>query len=131
MAATPPAGFRRSQCGQRRDLWVSVRLTPKEKAALAEAADRAGMAVSAYLGQAGMEAAEGRGTTPAQARALLAELIRAGGLIQRAGTDLNRAVGRLTETGAAGPDLGPAAGYLARVARDVDEAALKISRRLL
>ena len=61
---------------------------------------------------------------------MLAELIRASGLVRRAGVNLNQAVARLNATGEPGPDLGPAAAYCTRVLRHVDEAAELIRRRL-
>jgi len=131
MTARSAARGRRGRCGQRRDVTVTVRLAKAEKAALETAADRAGLALSAYLGQAGLDAAEGRAASPGRMQQdMLAELTRAGGLIRRAGTNLNQAVARLNATGAAGPDLRPAARYVTRVARHVDDAALRVSRGL-
>jgi hypothetical protein len=131
MAARPAARGRREHGEQRRDLTVTVRFSEAEKAAVDAAAGRAGLATSAYLGQAGLDAAENRAAPVSQShRDLLAELIRASGLVRRAGANLNQAVARLNATGAAGPDLVPAAAYVTRVARHVDEAALRISRGL-
>jgi hypothetical protein len=108
-----------------------VRLSDAELAALSAAADRAGLALSAYLGQAGMDAAEHRAVPVGEVqREALRELIRAAGLVRRAGVNLNQAVARLNATGTAGPDLEPAAAYCMRVVRQVDEAAMHVSRRL-
>lgn len=130
MGARAEASGRRER-GQQRDVRVTVRYSQDEWAAVTEAASRAGMAPAAWLGQAGTDAADGRGLLASQAqRDILAELFRASGQVRRAGTNLNQAVARLNATGAAGPDLQPAAAWIARVARHVDEAALKISRGL-
>jgi len=122
--------MRRSR-GQDRRHRVTVRLSDGELAALSAAADRAGLALSAYLGQAGMDAAEHRAAPVGEVqREALRELIRAAGLVRRAGVNLNQAVARLNATGAAGPDLEPAAAYCMQVVRQVDEAAMHVSRRL-
>lgn len=131
MAARTAPGGRRGHDGQRRDLTVTVRLSAAEKETLSAAAARAGLALSAYLGQAAMDAAENRAAPVSSVhRDLLAELIRASGLVRRAGTSLNQAAARLNAERAPGPDLIPAAAFVTRAARHVDEAALKISRSL-
>ena len=78
-----------------------------------------------------MDAAEHR-AAPVDSihRELLAELIRTGNLVRRAGTNLNQAVARLHSTGQPGPDLAPAADWIARVAAHVDDASLAVSRKL-
>jgi hypothetical protein len=130
VSARPAAGGRRER-GQHRDVKVTVRYSSAEWDAITEAASRAGMAPAAWLGQAGTDAAAGRGILASRAqRDILAELIRAGGLVRRAGANLNQAVTRLNATGQPGPDLQPAAAWISRVARHVDDAALRISRGL-
>jgi hypothetical protein len=132
MAARAAAASRRERSGRPRDSRVTIRLSEDEKAELVTAAERTGMALAAYLGQVCMDVVKYRSAPRRQVqRDMLAELIRTGAQIRRASTDFHRAVDRLNETGAAGPDLGPAAQYLARVARDVDEAVLRVSQRLL
>jgi len=123
-------GMRRPR-GQDRRHRVTVRLSDGELAALSAAAGRAGLALSAYLAQAGMDAAEHR-AAPVETvqREALGELIRAAGLVRRAGVNLNQAVARLNATGTPGPDLEPAAAYCMQVVRQVDEAATHITRRL-
>ena len=108
-----------------------MRLSDGELAALSSAAGRAGLALSAYLGQAGMDAAEHRAAPVGDVqREALRELIRAAGQVHKAGVNLNQAVARLNSTGAAGPDLEPAAAYCMKVLGRVDEAATHITRRL-
>lgn len=108
-----------------------MRLSDAELAALAAAADRAGLSVAAYLAQAGQDAAEHRAAPIATVqREALSELIRVAGLVRRAGVNLNQAVARLNATGAPGPDLEPAADYCMRVTRQADEAAMAIQRVL-
>src|ERR1039457_1138234 len=122
-------GRRAREDAQRTNL--TVRLSGEERATLAAAADRAGLALGAYLVGAGLDAAEHR-AVPVRVlqREALRELIRAAGQVRRIGGNLNQAVTRLNATGEPGPDLGPAAAYCMRVVRQVDEAALLIRRGL-
>lgn len=130
-AATAGSG-RRPRDGAKRGHAVTVKLSDAEKALLSEAAARAGLALAAYLSQAALDAAEHRAVpVPVMQREILTELILARGLVRRAGTRLSQAVARLNATGVPGPDLAPAAGYVARVARHVDEAALQIRRDMI
>jgi len=127
--ASRRGGERRPCAQQRRDRVVKVKLSAAEKAALSAAADRAGMALAAWIGQASLAVAEHQALPLAQ-REMLAELNRAAGLVRRAGVNLNQAVARLNATGEPGPDLGPAVAYCMRAVRRVDEAALLIRRGL-
>jgi hypothetical protein len=127
--AAAGGGGRRARGGERREHAVTVKLSATEKAVLEAAASRAGLALAAYLSQASLDAAEHRAVpVPVLQRELLLELIRAGGLVRRAGTRLSQAVARLNATGTVGPDLRPAAAYCTRVAAHVDQAALLIRR---
>ncbi len=77
-----------------------------------------------------MDAAERRAAAVDEVqREALAELIRAAGLVRRAGVNLNQAVARLNATGRPSPDLGPATDYCMRVVGRIDQAT-RISRRL-
>jgi hypothetical protein len=108
-----------------------VKLSAAERATLAAAADRAGMALAAYLCEAAMDAAEHRAVpVPKVQREILAELLRVRGLVRRIGVNLNQAVARLNATGEPGPDLESAAAYCARVLGHVDQAAEQVRRRL-
>lgn len=126
------SGARRRPRGTpRRDAIVRVKFTAAERTTLEQAADRVGLSLGAYVGQAAMDAAEHR-AAPVDSihRELLAELIRVGNLVRRAGTNLNQAVARLHSTGQPGPDLAPAADWIAQVAAHVDDASLTVSREL-
>ncbi len=125
-------GGRRSPEREPRRHKITVRLSDGELAALTAAAVRSGLSLAAFLSRAGLDAAEHRAAPVTEVqRQALAELIRAAGLVRRAGANLNQAVARLNATGQPGPDLGPAADYCMRVAGRVDQAATRISRRLL
>ncbi len=134
MVARPPGrgGARQRPRGrERRQHAVTVKLSAAEKATLSGAAERAGMALAAWLCEAAMDAAEHRAVpVPKMQREMLAELIRVRGLVRRIGVNLNQAVARLNAAGQPGPDLEPAAAYCARVLGHVDQAADQVRRRL-
>lgn len=110
---------------------VKVKLSTEEKASLSAAAGRAGMALAAYLGQAGLDAAECRAAPVGGVqREMLLALFQASALVRKAGVNLNQAVKRLNATGEPGPDLSPAVAYCVRVVRHVDEAAQLVQRRM-
>jgi len=126
------SGARRRQRGTPpRDIVVRVKFTAAEKVTLEQAADRTALSLGAYVGQVAMDAAEHR-AAPVDSidRELLLELMRIRGLLGQAGNNLNQAVAKLNSTGQPGPDLAPAADWVVRVARHVDEASLAVSRRL-
>jgi hypothetical protein len=128
--ASPRGGRRRTRDPERRAP-ITVKLSAAEKATLSAAAQRAGMALAAYLCEAAMDAAEHRAVpVPKMQREMLAELIRVRGLVRRIGVNLNQAVARLNATGEPGLDLSPAVAYCTRVLGHVDEAAELIRRRL-
>ena len=133
MSSYPSMGAaRRSRERQRRKYQVTVRLSEAEQGTLTAAADRAGLALAAYLARAGMDVAEHRtGSITDLQRDALAELILVGRLLRRIGTNPNQAVGRPNATGQPGADLGPAAAYCMRVARRADEAILMLRKSLL
>jgi len=128
--ASARGGGRRPRGQEPRELVIKVKLSAAEKAKVAAAAARAGLAPAAWAGQALMDAAEHRAVAvPVMQRETLAELFRLAGLVRRAGVNLNQAVTRLNATGEAGPDLEPSAAYCMRTVRRVDEAAQLIIRR--
>lgn len=132
MKRSPGNGAGRRARGQvPRANCVTIRLSDDEQAILEQAAARAGLGLRAYIGQAAVDAAQLRAVpAPVVQRQLLAELIRAGGLVRRAGVNLNQAVAKLNATGQPSPDLAPAAAYCVRVVGHVDQAALLVMRRL-
>jgi len=122
-------GKRRPRGSEPRSERVTVKLTVAERRRLEAAAGRVGMALGAYLGQVGMDAAEQRAVpVPRQRQELLDALMDAAGQVQRAGVNLNQAVARLNSTGVPGLDLEPAAAYCLRVIARVDEAAELVRR---
>ena len=82
-------GARRPRERQRREYQVTVRLSEAELTTMTAAADRRGLALAAYLAQAGMDVAEHRaGSITDLQREALAELILVRRLTQ--GPDLRR-----------------------------------------
>ena len=122
---------RRQRCTPPRDIVVRVKFTAAEKATLDQAADRTALSLGAYIAEAAMDSAEHR-AAPVDSidRELLLELMRIRGLLGHAGNNLNQAVAKLHSTGQPGPDLAPAADWVARVAVHVDDASLAVSRRM-
>lgn len=122
---------RRDRAETTRENVVKVRLSDEERAVLGAAAARDEMALAAWLGKTGMDAAEHRAVpVPKMQREMLAELMRVAGLVRRAGTNFNQAVARLNATGQPGPDLEPSAAFCIRAVRQANEAADLIRRRL-
>jgi hypothetical protein len=69
---------------------VKVKLSDAEKTALDAAAERAGLALGAFIARAGLDAAEYQAVPVGAAqREALGELIRVAGLVRRAGVNLN------------------------------------------
>jgi len=103
---------------------VKAKVSTAEKASLSAAAEQDGLAVAAFLVQAGLDVAEHRAMpVPVFQQEMLRELVRVRGMVRQA-------VARLNAIGEPGPDLEPAMADCRRAIRHVDEAALLISRRL-
>jgi hypothetical protein len=116
MVSRSSTGSRRSRSGHRQHR-ITVRVSDSEKAAIGEAAGRAGMAVAAWLGQTGLDAAMYRVLpVPVMHRELLGELA-----LTRA--KLGVAAGRLAS---GGPEAASAAAYCAQAARQLEDAADRI-----
>lgn len=132
MPVPAPGARRRARTSPPRDVVLRVKVSADEMRVLEAAAARASMSVGAWLADAALTVAEHHGAVPADQllREILAEQIRLSGLVRRAGINLNQAVARLNATGAPGPDLAPAAAYITRVARHVDDASLAVSDQL-
>ena len=132
MPLYPSAGAgRRSRESEPRQHKVTVRLSEAELATVTAAADRAGLALAAYIVRAGMDAAEHRAVPIAEMqREALAELIRAAEQVHRVGLNLDQAVARLKANRVPDSDLSLAAADCMQVVRRIDEAALAVQRCL-
>jgi hypothetical protein len=124
-------GARRARGQERRSIVVPVRVGPTEKVTIEAAAARNGLALSAYIAETVLDAAEHRAAPIAAVqREILFALMFAAGQVCRIGVNLNQAVARLNTTGQPGPDLEPMVAYCERVIRRVDEAAELVRRRM-
>jgi hypothetical protein len=115
---------RRPRQPSQRSRTVRFALSEAELAELEAAAARAGLARGAYAATTALAAA--RGTGPARddgLRDLLAELVRAAGLVRRIGVNLNQAVARLNATGQQSGDLAAYAAESIRRSQHLDAVA--------
>jgi hypothetical protein len=120
---------RRSRQAVSRPRVVRFSLTEEEFDVLSRAAERSGLARSAFAAEAALASAHGREARVwSPLREALVELIAAAGLVRRAGTNLNQAAAKLNATGQRGDDLLPAAQFCARVIRRLDETADQLRR---
>jgi hypothetical protein len=111
---------------------VRFGLSEGEFAELEAAAARAGLARGAFAAEAALAVARGQATMAAgdRLRDVLAELIRAAGLVRRIGVNLNQAVARLNATGQRSADLVPYAAESIRRAERLDAAAEQVRNAL-
>ncbi len=109
---------------------VEVRYDDREHAALAAAADRAGLTVAGFLAGAGLSVA-GQGLAPSQAadRELLGELLRLRLAIRRYAVNVNQAVAALHSTGEAPVWLGRAVAGADRAVLSADAATRRVASR--
>lgn len=124
-------GSRRARQETRRPFRVHFSLSAEEKAALQDAASRAGLAEGAFA--AGVVLAHVRGGTDgpeAPDRELLRELVRAAGLVHRIGVNLNQAVKKLNATGQRSGDLLPYARESMRRVEHLDDVAEQVRKSL-
>jgi hypothetical protein len=123
---------RRSRQLAPRGRTVRFGLSDGEFAELEAAAARAGQARGAFAAEAALAAARGETVLTAgdQLADVLAELIRAAGLVRRIGVNLNQAVARLHATGRPSGDLVPYAAESIRRARHLDAVAERVRAAL-
>ena len=109
---------------------ITLRLSDEEHAAVAAAAQLAGLTLAGYGARAALAAARG-GEPPTQAplRDALAELMLARTQVRRFGTNVNQAVAALHATGSPPPALLAAVDLTARAVVRLDEAAEAVTRR--
>jgi hypothetical protein len=113
-----------------RDKVVKVRYDEREHAALAAAAERAGLTVAGFLAGAGLAVA-GQGPPPSQAadRELLGELLRLRLAIRRYAVNVNQAVAALHSTGDARVWLSRAVAGADRAVLSADAATRRVAAR--
>jgi hypothetical protein len=109
---------------------VKVRYDDREHAALAAAAERAGLTVAGFLASAGLSVA-GEGPPPSQAadRELLGELLRLRLAIRRYAVNVNQAVAALNSTGEAPVWLSRAVAGAHQAVLSADAATRRVTGR--
>ncbi|MFC4906910.1 plasmid mobilization protein [Actinomadura gamaensis] len=121
---------RRRHQSPRRDKKITFSLSRQEYAVLRDAARRSHLAVGAFVAHAALAEATGAGRADhAELRALLGELMQAGGQVRRLGVNLNQAVAAL-HSGELAQQLGAYAHACARAVDKLDRTADEICRRL-
>jgi hypothetical protein len=127
--AHPRGGSRRSPGEYQRAKTMTVRFTAGELAAVRAAAERTGMAASAWVGELAVDAAEHR-TMPSGwlHREVMTELVHLRSQITWVGNNVNQ-IARATNSGIVPDlDLQPVFARLAEVAESIEQAAEKVRR---
>jgi hypothetical protein len=122
---------RRLPGGQVRNRAITVKLSPPEFTEIQDAAERAGMAVSAWVGMTATAAARHESVPLRQfQREVIQELVRCGWLLGKAGVNLNQAVAKLNSTDVPDGRLKASADWVLKVAGHVDAAVDHIRSRM-
>lgn len=129
--AHPKGGNRRSPGEHQRSKLMTVRFTDGDLATVRAAAERAGMAVSAWVGELAVDAAEHRAMPPGWLhREVMTELVHLRSQIVWVGNNVNQ-IARAVNSGIVpGMDLQPVLARLAEVVGSIEEAAEKVRRRM-
>ena len=123
---------RRPRAANRRRRRVAVKYNDDELTAVQCAAARNGLAVAAYLGRAGIDAATGTAIPSSRVQLdALQSLQDATEQVRMAGRLFNQAVARLNATGAAGPELRRYADNLARTVRALENVSIAAAKKIL
>jgi hypothetical protein len=122
---------RRLSGGQVRNRPMTIKFSPHEYAEVRAAAERAGMATSAWVGMTATSAARHESVPLRQfQREVITELVRCGWQIGKAGVNLNQAVAKLNATDTPDDRLEPSAAWLLRVAGRVDAVIEQIRSQM-
>lgn len=124
-------GNRRSPGEHQRSKLMTVRFTDGDLATVRAAAERAGMAVSAWVGELAVDAAEHRAMPPGWLhREVMTELVHLRSQIVWVGNNVNQIARAINSGIVPGMDLQPVLARLAEVAGSVEEAAEKVRSRM-
>jgi hypothetical protein len=130
-SAHPKGGNRRSPGEHQRVKTMTVRFTVSELAAVHAAAERTGMAASAWVGELAIDAAEHRAMPPGWLhREVMTELVHLRSQIVWVGNNINQ-IARAINSGIV-PDMNlqPLLARLDEVVHSIEEAAEKVRRRM-
>lgn len=129
--AHPKGGNRRSPGEHQRSKLMTVRFTDGDLATVRAAAERAGMAVSAWVGELAVDAAEHRAMPPGWLhREVITELVHLRSQIVWVGNNVNQIARAINSGIVPGMDLQPVLARLAEVVGSIEEAAEKVRSRM-
>jgi Bacterial mobilisation protein (MobC) len=129
--AHPKGGNRRSPGEHWRTKTITVRFTDGELTAVRAAAERAGMAVSAWVGELAVDAAEHRAMPPGWLhREMMTELVHLRSQIVWVGNNVNQIARAINSGIVPDMDLHPVLTRLTEVADSIEQAAEKVRRRM-
>ncbi len=129
--APPKSGSRRSPGEHQRLKLMTVRFTDGDLATVRAAAERAGMAVSAWVGELAVDAAEHRAMPPGWLhREVMTELVHLRSQIVWVGNNVNQIARAINSGIVPGMDLQPVLARLAEVVGSIEEAAEKVRSRM-
>lgn len=129
--AHPKGGNRRSPGEHRRSKLMTVRFTDSDLATVRAAAERAGMAVSAWVGELAVDAAEHRAMPPGWLhREVMTELVHLRSQIVWVGNNVNQIARAINSGIVPDMDLQPVLARLAEVVGSIEEAAEKVRKRM-
>lgn len=129
--AHPKGGNRRSPGEHQRSKLMTVRFTDGDLATVRAAAERAGMAVSAWVGELAVDAAEHRAMPPGWLhREVMTELVHLRSQIVWVGNNVNQITRAINSGIVPGMDLQPVLARLTEVVGSIEEAAEKVRRRM-
>lgn len=129
--AHPKGGNRRSRCEYQRSKLMTVRFTDSDLATVRAAAERAGMAVSAWVGELAVDGAEHRAMPPGWLhREVMTELVHLRSQIVWVGNNVNQIARAINSGIVPGMDLQPVLARLTEVVGSVEEAAEKVRSRM-
>lgn len=130
-SARPEGGDRRSPGEHKRRNVLSVRFADDELTEVRAAAERIGMATSAWVGKLAIDAAEHRTVPPGwQYREVMTELTRLRSQITWAGNNVNQIARAINSGIVPGMDLQPMIDRLQEVVSSIEEAAEKVRRQM-
>lgn len=123
---------RRPRAASQRKRRVAVKYNDDELTTVQCAAARNGLAVAAYLGRAGIDAATGTAIPASRVQLdTLKSFQDATEQVRMAGRLFNQVVARLNATGTAGPELRRYADNLARTVRALENVSLAAAKKIL
>jgi hypothetical protein len=129
--AHPKGGSRRPPGERQRAKTMTVRFTDGELTAVRAAAERAGMAASAWVGELAVDAAGHRAMPPGWLhREVMAELVHLRSQITWVGNNVNQIARAINSGIVPDVDIRPVFARLTEVAESIEQAAEKVRRRM-